>query len=353
MARALRLAERGINTATPNPRVGCVITNAQGDVLGEGFHCKAGEAHAEINALNDVIARKASAEGATVYVTLEPCSHTGKTGPCADALIQANVGRVVYGMEDPNPEVAGNGLEKLKAAGIEIDGPLMEDQARELNRGFIKRMQYGLPFVRLKMAMSMDGRTAMASGESKWITGPNARQDVQTLRASACAIITGVESVINDNPALTVRLGENDRQPLRIIVDTRGRCPQKADILNQSGSTILAVGESTEIEDGRRHWKLPLSGEHVNLRALLQKLAQEGCNEVIVETGATLAGAFVANGLVDEFIIYCAPILLGSDARPLFKLPIGKMSSQLPLIVQDIRAIGGDWRIIATPDPVG
>lgn len=350
MARALRLAERGLNSCTPNPRVGCVIVNAEQHVIGEGFHLKAGEAHAEIIALEQA---GALAKGATVYVSLEPCSHQGKTGPCVDALIAAGVARVVFAMEDPNPLVEGEGLEKIRAAGIVVDGPIQEEEAIKLNAGFIKRMRQGLPFVRLKMAMSMDGRTAMASGESKWITGPDAREDVQKFRARSCAIVTGVESVIHDDPSLTVRLGENDRQPLRIIVDTKGRCPKKADILDQPGHTIIAMGENSTLDDDRKVWHLPEKQGRVNLRALLKKLAEEGCNEVLVETGATLGGAFIAEGLVDEVVIYMAPMLMGSTARPLFEVPIDKMSGQLPLIVQDIRAIGGDWRIIATPDPEG
>lgn len=353
MLRALRLAERGLNTTTPNPRVGCVITDSHGQVVGEGFHRKAGEAHAEVNALS---AAGENARGATVYVTLEPCSHYGKTGPCADALIQAGVARVVYAMEDPNPQVAGEGLARIKAAGIAVDGPLLEEDARQLNIGFVQRMTRGRPFVRCKMAMSLDGRTAMASGESKWITGPDARADVQRLRARSCAIITGVESVINDNPALTVRLGENDRQPLRVILDSRGRCPKKAEILDQPGTTVIASLEGADlssIEAGefREVWRMPEKKGGIDLTALVRKLADEGCNEILVETGATLAGAFVAEGLVDEFVVYMAPMLMGSEARPLFQLPIGKMSGQLPLNIQDIRAVGPDWRIIALPDP--
>ncbi len=351
MAQALRLAECGLNSTTPNPRVGCIITNAASEIVGEGFHAKAGEAHAEINAL---AAAGELAKDATVYVTLEPCAHQGKTGPCADALVSAGVARVVYAMEDPNREVSGAGLERLRSAGIEVDGPLLEDSVRRLNEGFVKRMTQGLPFVRCKMATSIDGRTAMASGESKWITGPDARADAQKLRARSCAIITGVESVIHDDPALTVRLKNEDRQPLRIVLDTHGRCPKKADILNQPGHTVIVVGESADVKDEERTvWQLPEKQGRINLMALLKRLADEGCNEVLVETGATLAGAFVAEGLVDEFVFYMASMLMGSAARPLFELPIDKMSGQLPLNIQDIRAIGADWRIIATPDPEG
>lgn len=350
MARAINLAKKGLNTTTPNPRVGCVIANENGDILGEGFHEKAGEAHAEIYAIQNA---GAAVKGATAYVSLEPCSHTGKTGPCAQALIEAGVARVVYGMEDPNPKVAGRGLDQLIEAGIQVDGPLMEDEARELNPGFIKRMQQGMPWLRVKMAMSVDGRTAMESGESKWVTGPDARADVQNWRARSCALVTGVESVVLDDPSMTVRLSENDRQPLRIILDSTGRCPETAEILEQPGKTIIATCSDTVANKNEDSWLLPSRDGRVDLYALVRKLAEQECNEVLIETGATLAGAFVAAGLVDELVIYMAPKLLGSDARPLFSLPINKMSGQLPLIIQDIRAIGADWRILARPDPVG
>ncbi len=350
MAFAIRLAKRGVTSTTPNPRVGCVIANPQGDILGEGFHEKAGEAHAEIRAINDA---GDAVKGAHAFVSLEPCSHTGKTGPCAQALIEAGISRVVYAMEDPNPQVAGRGIDLLLEAGISVDGPLMEDEARALNPGFIKRMQQGLPWLRIKMAMSMDGRTAMESGESKWVTGPDARADVQRWRAQSCAIVTGVESVIHDDPSLTVRIGENSRQPLRIIVDSKGRCPESAEILDQPGKTIIATCSESFSRANTEIWRMPEREGRVDLYALVRKLASEQCNEVLIETGATLSGAFIAAGLVDELVIYMAPKLLGSEARPLFSLPINKMSGQLPLIIDDIRAVGADWRILARPDPVG
>jgi len=350
MQRALTLAAKGLNTTTPNPRVGCVITDSNGSAIGEGWHERAGEAHAEVNAIRSATA---SLKGATAYVTLEPCSHQGRTGPCTEALIEAGIGRLVYGMEDPNPQVAGTGLEQLKEAGIEICGPLFEDQARELNPGFIKRMETGLPFVRIKSAMSLDARTAMASGESKWITAPAAREDVQRLRARSCALVTGVGSVIHDDPSLTVRLGEDDRQPLRVIVDTHAKCPDHAQMFEKAGRTVIACSENAEFgNDGRReYWPLPERDGRVDLNALVQRLAEEGCNEVMVETGATLAGAFVSEALVDEFIVYIAPKILGNSARPLFELPIDTMSGNLPLIIKDIRAVGYDWRLTAIPDP--
>ncbi|MFT5082129.1 MAG: diaminohydroxyphosphoribosylaminopyrimidine deaminase [Lentisphaeria bacterium] len=350
MMRALQLARLGLNGTSPNPRVGCVLLSEDGRIVGEGYHCKAGSAHAEIAAL---VAAGAQARAATAYVTLEPCCHHGKTGPCTEALIAAGVKRVVYAMEDPNPQVAGRGLEALQAAGIEIVGPVEEQAAWALNPGFIKRMRTGLPFIRCKMAMSLDGRTAMASGESKWITGPSARQDVQTLRARSCAIVTGVESVIHDDPSLTVRLGDNDRQPLRVIVDTHGRCPMQADILDQPGQTVIACSNmhAPSEADSRKYWRLPERNGRIDLYALTRRLGQEGCNEVLIETGATLAGAFVSAGLVDELIVYMAGKLMGRNARPLFDLPIDKMRGALTLSIQEVRAVGADWRITAVPDP--
>lgn len=350
MQYALGLAEKGLNSTTPNPRVGCVLVNANGEKVGEGWHERAGEAHAERHALLNA---GQAAQGSTAYVTLEPCSHQGRTGPCCDALIEAGVSRVVFAMEDPNPKVAGSGIAKLKSAGIEVAGPLLEDSARALNPGFVKLMEEGMPYIRIKSAMSLDARTAMASGESKWITAPAAREDVQRLRARSCALITGVGSVIHDDPSLTVRIGDNDRQPLRVIVDTQARCPQQAQVLDKRARTVIACSEKHRktAGDDREYWYLPEKSGRVDLRALIRKLADEGCNEILVETGAELAGAFVAEGLVDEFIIYIAPKLMGSSARPLFELPITTMSGNLPLIIKDIRAIGYDWRITAIPDP--
>ncbi|WP_346837504.1 bifunctional diaminohydroxyphosphoribosylaminopyrimidine deaminase/5-amino-6-(5-phosphoribosylamino)uracil reductase RibD [Microbulbifer sp. SAOS-129_SWC] len=366
MARAVQLAERGLYTTMPNPRVGCVIVDSDGAIAGEGWHRRAGLPHAEIEALNAAGAR---ARGATVYVTLEPCSHTGRTGPCADALIQAGVGKVVYGMQDPNPSVSGDGLRKLKDAGIEVEGPLLEVQCRALNPGFIKRMTLGLPLVRSKSAMSLDGRTAMASGESKWVTGPAARADVQRLRARSCAVITGVETVRFDNPNLNVRADEmalellaaEDAagvQPLRVIVDSKLRTPSKAFILQGDAPTLVVT---TEAADAARRERLEKAGAevvaladdgngHVDLLALLQELARRQCNEVLVESGATLSGEFLYRGHIDELIVYVAPKLLGSTARPLFELPIARMGSMLPVTITDMRAVGHDWRITATTD---
>lgn len=366
MSRAVQLAERGLYTTMPNPRVGCVITDAQGEILAEGWHRRAGLAHAEIEALQVAGER---ARGATVYVTLEPCSHSGKTGPCADALIDAGVAKVVFGMQDPNPSVSGSGLQKLRDAGIEIEGPVLEEQCRALNPGFIKRMTLGLPLVRSKSAMSLDGRTAMASGESKWVTGPAARADVQRLRARSCAVVTGVETVRFDNPNLNVRADEialellaaeqaAEVQPLRVIVDSRLRTPANAFILHGDAPTLICTTDQADLSRRERLEKkgaevvvLPAGSDgRVDLLALLKELARRQCNEVLVESGATLSGEFLYRGHIDELIVYVAPKLLGSTARPLFELPIERMGSVLPITITDMRAVGHDWRITATTD---
>ncbi|WP_445361094.1 bifunctional diaminohydroxyphosphoribosylaminopyrimidine deaminase/5-amino-6-(5-phosphoribosylamino)uracil reductase RibD [Microbulbifer sp. EKSA005] len=366
MARAIQLAERGLYTTMPNPRVGCVITDGDGNVVGEGWHKRAGEPHAEIEALSDA---GDLAQGATVYVTLEPCSHTGRTGPCAEALVKAGVAQVIYGMQDPNPNVSGAGLQILRDAGIEVEGPILEERCRALNPGFIKRMTLGLPLVRSKSAMSLDGRTAMASGESKWVSGPAARADVQRLRARSCAVITGVETVRFDNPNLNVRADEMalemlaaeraaEVQPLRVIVDSQLRTPARAFILQGDAPTLVCTTERAEAERRERIEKtgaevvvLPHDKEgRVDLLALLKELARRQCNEVLVESGATLSGEFLYRGHVDEIIVYMAPKLLGSTGRPLFELPIERMGSMLPITITDMRAVGHDWRITATTD---
>nr|WP_297462262.1 bifunctional diaminohydroxyphosphoribosylaminopyrimidine deaminase/5-amino-6-(5-phosphoribosylamino)uracil reductase RibD [uncultured Halomonas sp.] len=363
MARALQLARKGLYTCDPNPRVGCVLVK-QGLVVGEGWHRRAGEAHAEIHALR---AAGEAARGATAFVTLEPCAHHGRTGPCAQALIDAGVTRVIAAMQDPNPLVAGRGLAMLREAGVAVEVGLLEDAARALNPGFIARMNRGWPFVRLKMAMSLDGRTAMASGESQWITGSSARSEVQRLRARSSAIMTGVESVIFDNSRLTLRadqLGLDDgeaiakRQPLRVVVDSRLRLPLAAACLREPGRTLIATCSS----DMARRQALERAGAEVlvlacertgrvDLEALLRYLAErESCNEVLLETGATLAGAMLDAGLIDEMHLFMAPTLLGGEARPLFALPgLERMAQQHALHIDDIRAVGHDWRIIARP----
>ena len=362
MAQALRLAERGLYTTMPNPRVGCVLVKDE-QVIAEGWHYRAGEAHAEVHALQQA---GEQARGATAYVTLEPCNHRGRTGPCSEALLAAGIARVVFGMEDPNPQVAGTGLERLRAAGVTIDGPVLEDDARALNPGFLKRMERKLPYVRCKLAMSLDGRTAMASGQSKWVTGRKSREDVQRLRARSCAIVSGIDTVISDNAALTVRVDELQlsnaedaaaHQPLRVILDSRLRLGRDAELLRHS-SPILLIHNGADDNAARLHgWPpqvellaLPDAQGRIDLPAVLRELARRQCNEVLVEAGATLAGSFLRRGLLDELIIYMAPKLLGSNARPLFDLPLHTMSAALPVKVRDMRAVGDDWRITAVPD---
>lgn len=369
MARALKLAEQGLYTTDPNPRVGCVIVqygqDGEGRIVGEGFHVRAGQPHAEIHALN---AAGALAKGATAYVTLEPCSHTGRTGPCAVALVEAQVARVVIAMEDPNPQVSGQGIERLQAAGIRVDVGLLEQDALALNPGFISRMQRHRPFVRLKMAMSLDGRTAMGSGESQWITGPEARRQVQRLRARSSAILSGVESIIMDDSRLTLRtdqlgLANADdivkRQPLRVILDSQLRLPLAAACLREPGRTLIIATEQhsdekrRKLEDaGAEIHILPTAEEgRVALAEMLHWLAEkEQVNELLVETGATLAGALVDAGLVDELQLFVAPTLLGGEAKPLFALPgLTRMVDQKRLTIKEVRAVGEDWRIIAKP----
>ena len=362
MAQAIRLARRGLYSTHPNPRVGCVIVK-DGRIVGEGWHVLAGQGHAEVNAL---AAAGDEARGATVYVTLEPCNHQGKTPPCARALIEAGVAAVVSAMEDPNPLVAGEGHRTLESAGIEVQSGILEAQSRELNPGFVKRMQTGLPWVRCKSAMSADGRTAMASGESQWITGPSARQDVQRLRARSGAIITGVGSVLADDPSLTVRPDtwsdedKNDQrwpsgvepvQPLRVVLDSRLRMPPQAKMLGLPGDTLIVCTESDEKKrqlleaQGAEVLCLDSESAVVGLPALLKLLAQREINEVLVESGATTIGAFVEAGLVDEWVVYMAPLLMGSSARPLLALPnIDSMSDSIRLELKDTRQVGDDIR---------
>lgn len=358
MAKAVKLAARGQYTCMPNPMVGCVI--ADGDVVVEGWHQKAGEAHAEVNALQHA---GDLAQGATAYVSLEPCSHYGRTPPCAGALITAGVSRVVYGMTDPNPRVAGQGLEKLRQAGITVDGPILETEARQLNKGFIKRQEQGLPWVTIKLAMSLDGRTAMESGESQWITGAAARQDVQRLRAKSCAIVTGIGTVLHDDPSLTVRADELGfenteaakvaaRQPLRVVVDSELKISADAKVLSSNGSVLLATAKDCSDRQDVEIVSLPDKSGQVNLLALVKLLAEKECNNVLVEAGAELAGAFLQAGLVDELVIYMAPKLLGSSARPLLSLPFDCMDQQVGLDITDIRKVGDDIRITATPADV-
>ncbi|MDH5601591.1 MAG: bifunctional diaminohydroxyphosphoribosylaminopyrimidine deaminase/5-amino-6-(5-phosphoribosylamino)uracil reductase RibD [Gammaproteobacteria bacterium] len=350
MARALLLAKKGIYTTAPNPNVGCVLVK-DGHVIGEGWHEKAGEAHAEINALKQA---GKNAEGATAYVTLEPCCHHGKTPPCSEALIKAKVGRVVAAMIDPHSKVAGQGLKQLEVAGVFVQHGLLEEQAKALNPGFIKRMQHRLPYVRCKLAMSLDGRTAMASGESKWITSAEAREDVQRLRARSSAILTGVGTILADNPSMTVRLEGVERQPLRIVVDTNLSMPTDARILKEKGQTVVMTCSSDEpviqaLKDaGADVQIMPYCSSSVDLKAVLQQLSDMHINEVLLETGATLSGAMLQAGLIDEMIIYVAPVLMGNNARGLFSLPgLDSMQDKVELDILEQRMVGQDIRITA------
>jgi diaminohydroxyphosphoribosylaminopyrimidine deaminase/5-amino-6-(5-phosphoribosylamino)uracil reductase len=362
MARALELARKGLYSTHPNPRVGCVIVR-DGQIVGEGWHARAGEPHAEVHALRQAGDK---ARGATAYVTLEPCSHHGRTPPCADALIAAGIVRVVAAMQDPNPQVSGTGLLRLMHAGIAVQSGVLEAEARALNAGFIKRMEHGLPFVRVKLAMSLDGRTAMASGESQWITGPAARAAVQRLRARASVVLTGADTVLADDARLTVRPDELGlgaeltalavtRPPLRVLVDGRLRVPLSVPFF-QAGSAMVATCAAASardryLDDGHELLAVPGSSGHVDLRKLLSELAARGANEVLVEAGPRLAGAFTRLGLVDEYQLFVAPKLLGSNARPLLDLPLARMAEAPALKIVEMRAIGDDWRIIAVPQP--
>ncbi|MCG6900726.1 MAG: bifunctional diaminohydroxyphosphoribosylaminopyrimidine deaminase/5-amino-6-(5-phosphoribosylamino)uracil reductase RibD [Gammaproteobacteria bacterium] len=355
MARALRLAERGLYTTDPNPRVGCVLVKA-GEIVGEGWHERAGGPHAEIHALQQA---GAQAAGATAYVTLEPCCHHGRTPPCTEALIAAGVTQVVVAMDDPNPLVAGKGLAALQQAGIETRTGVLAAESEQLNAGFVMRMRQGRPWVRCKLAMSIDGRTAMSSGESRWITGAAARRDVHRLRARSSAIMTGIETVLTDDPSLTARPEEGAlgaiRQPLRVILDSRLRTPSNARLLGMPGKTVLlttvteAAKKARLLRDGVEVVTLPLQGEHLDLPAVLHYLGTVGMNEIHLEAGATLCGALLQADLIDELVLYMAPHLMGDGGRGLFALPgLATMKQRVQLSVSDLRAVGADWRISAT-----
>ena len=352
MARALRLAERAAFTTRPNPMVGCVIAHGE-DVVGEGWHQRKGGPHAEVFALR---AAEERARGATAYVTLEPCAHTGSTGPCADALIAAGVARVVGAMRDPFPQVDGAGFEKLRAAGIVVESGLMEAQARELNRGFLSRIERGRPWLRVKLASSLDGRTAMASGDSKWISGEAARRDVQQWRARSGALLTGAGTVLADDPQLTVRLddGSDFLPPLRVVLDPGLATVARGRVREGDAPTLYLHAPEAKPPRGLQadHAAVPVDKGRFDLDAVLRLLATRGINEVQVEAGATLAGAFLAAGLVDELLLYIAPVLLGERARPLFDgLHIDAMAERLRLRTVDSRSIGGDLRLLLRPEP--
>lgn len=347
MARALRLAEQGRYGTHPNPRVGCVVV-ADGAIVGEGFHARAGEPHAEVHALRAAGER---ARGADVFVTLEPCSHHGRTPPCADALLQAGVRKVWAAMQDPNPLVGGRGFARLRAAGVETECGLLEKDARRLNRGFVSRMMRGQPFVTLKLAASLDGRTAMASGESQWITGAEARADVHRLRAEAGAVMTGVGTVLADDPQLTVRGIEVPRQPDRIVLDTQARVPAAAKVWGEGARRLWLTGRDAPAPTGVEAIRCATAPEgSLDLPAVLRALGGCGINDVLLECGPRLAGAFLQQGLVDEVVAYLAPTLLGHEARPFAQLPgLERLAQRLPWRYTEVRQLGADLRLTLQP----
>lgn len=361
MARALELARHGRFTTAPNPNVGCVIVR-DGEIVGEGYHQRAGEPHAEVHALRMAGDK---ARGATAYVTLEPCSHHGRTPPCADALIAAGVSRVVAAMQDPNPAVAGRGLYRLQQAGIAVDHGVLQTEAEALNKGFFKRMRTGFPYIQLKLAASADGRTAMASGESQWITGPAARRDVQVFRAQAGAILTGSGTVLADNPSLNVRHADLPadiqaaypsaalRQPLRVVVDSRNQVRPEHRLAHVDGEVCLArlSADTQDWPETVRQLTVPANREgKVDLVTLMMQLGRMQINQVWVEGGAQLAGALFAAGLVDELVLYLAPKLLGDSARGLIALPGLESLAQAPQFrFADVQQVGEDLRLIMLP----
>lgn len=356
MSLALRLAEQGLYTTQPNPRVGCVIVK-NNQIIGQGAHLKAGEPHAEVFALRGA---GADAKDADVYVTLEPCNHHGRTPPCVDALIKAGVRRVVVAMQDPNPLVAGNGIKRLQLHGVIVAAGLMEQQAYALNVGFISRMIKQMPYVRCKIAASLDGKTALKNGKSQWITGESARLDVQHWRAQSCAIITGIGTVLADNPSMNVRLENAVRQPIRVIIDSQLQTPidckmLDAQLISASPVLIAYANDSNHksvrlIAAGAELLHLPDSNNRVDLQALLSLLAQRGINEVLVEAGQCLSGAFLQANLIDELVLYYAPKLMGADAKAMFAVPeLSNMQQVTDLQVVDVRQIGADIRLRAKP----
>ncbi len=352
MARALQLARNGFYTTAPNPRVGCVLVK-NGCIIAEGWHQRAGGPHAEVVALAAV----ANAQGATAYVTLEPCSHYGKTPPCCDALIAAGIHRVVAALPDPNPRVSGRGLAKLAAAGISLTVGVLEADARALNQGFIKRMTEQRPLVRSKLAMSLDGRTACACGDSQWITSPQARADVQRLRAQSSAILTGIGTLLADDPALTARVDFPAVQPIRVILDSRLQTPPTAQMAKLPGRSVIL----TCCDDGNRHRQLTQAGFEVHrlaahngrvaLQAVMAFLAEQQINEVLVEAGAVLNGALLVENWIDELVVYMAPCVLGDEGRGLFHLPgVKTMADKVLLGLKDVRQVGGDLRLTFAPE---
>lgn len=375
MALAIKLAKQGHYTTSPNPRVGCVLVNniaGKAQIIGKGFHQKAGQGHAEVNALADARLNYAEfIEGATAYVTLEPCSHFGRTPPCAQALIDSKVVRVVSAMVDPNPTVSGRGIAMLEEAGIKAESGLLENEAKTLNRGFIKLMTESLPYVRIKLAASLDGKTAMKNGESKWITSSEARKDVQRLRAESCAIISGADSILTDNAKMTVRwseLGElqqsyqeeSVRQPVRVVIDSQNRLTPNLAFFNIDSPILIINTLKASALENLPKWphfveqvqlpsvKSSAGKNKVDLKALLTMLAKRGLNEVLVESGANLAGVFIEQDLADELILYQAPKLIGGDGKNLVEMPnVLNLSQAKSLKIKDVRLVGSDIRITA------
>ncbi|MHB1100602.1 MAG: bifunctional diaminohydroxyphosphoribosylaminopyrimidine deaminase/5-amino-6-(5-phosphoribosylamino)uracil reductase RibD [Burkholderiales bacterium] len=351
MVKALRLAEKGLYTATPNPRVGAILVK-DGKIVGEGWHEKAGMPHAEINALLDA---GESARGSTLYVTLEPCSHFGRTPPCADAVVDAGISRVVIGMKDPNPLVSGRGIERLENAGILVECGLLEAETLELNPGFVSRMTRGRPWVRLKIAASLDGKTALRNGASQWITGEAARRDGHRLRARSCALLTGIGTVLADDPRLTARDVETSRQPMIVVLDSELRLPSNAKLLD--GKVLVATASQDAEKIGRLETsgveivRFPDGKGHVDIAGLLPELGKRGINELLVEAGEGINGAMLEGGFVDEVVFYLAPHLIGNRAKGMFDFPeLEKMEGRFELKIRDVRMVGKDLRIIGRPD---
>lgn len=357
MSRALKLAKRGVYTTTPNPNVGCVLVAESGEIVGEGWHQQAGTPHAEIHALNQA---GESAKGSTAYVTLEPCSHHGRTPPCCEALANAGVSRVVAAMVDPNPKVAGRGLEYLKLQGLDVGSGLMESEAEAINPGFCKRMRTGLPRITVKLASTLDGKTALQNGKSQWITGPLARQDVQRHRAKSCAILSGSGTVMADNPSLNVRYDELgdlalplpaiQRQPLRVLLDGRNQFPNDLRLLSLPGDILLINGQISQsaFPDNLTQWQAPYQDNKLDLHAVFEELGRREINEVWVEAGAKLAGVLLKEKLVDQLILYQAPKLIGESGQNLFAIPtLTEMSQVIDLALQDLRQVGNDIKLTA------
>jgi len=354
MAHALALAERGLFTASPNPRVGCVIVHG-GTMLGEGYHARAGEPHAEVNALADAARRGHDVRGATLYVTLEPCAHHGRTPPCVDAVLASGVGRVVIAMADPNA-VARGGIDRLRAAGVEVELGVEEEAARELNIGFVSRVTRGTPWVRMKIAASLDGRTALENGASRWITGEEARADGHAWRARACAVLTGIGTVLEDDPALTVRAVATPRQPLRIVVDRHAHTPPHARVLGDGNVLVVTAGARNPAWPPGVESIVLANGEgRVDLHALQRHLAQRGINELHMEAGGRLNAAYLEAGLVDEIVAYLAPDAVGDPARGMFERVHGltSLSEAARFEWRDVRRIGRDLRVIARREAGG